>query len=116
MADFSGLDFDYDAKIKEIDDSSLAEADKAEYKKAWANKKYAPKEELFTDDQLNQYRKAVGAAYEVAKLKYEDTGAQQRKTLGKQAEEERAGALQKQEFSQADEARDYAQARGAYKY
>jgi hypothetical protein len=116
MTAFSGLDFDYDAKIKEIDNSSLAEADKAEYKKAWANKKYAPEEGLFTDDQLDQYRKATGVAYEFAKQKYEDAGAQQRKTLGKQAEEERAGASQKQEFSQADEARDYAQARGAYKY
>jgi hypothetical protein len=109
-------DFDYDAKIKEIDDSNLSEADKATYKKSWTNKKYAPKEELFTDDQLDQYRKATGVAYEFAKQKYEDTGAQQRKTLGKQAEEERAGAAQKQEFGQADEARDYAQARGAYKY
>ena len=73
-------------------------------------------DELFTEKGLEQYRKAAGVAYEFAKQKYEDTGAQQRKTLGKQAEEERAGATQKQEFSQADEARDYAQARGAYKY
>ena len=72
--------------------------------------------ELFTDQGLEQYRKAAGVAYEFAKQKYEDTGAQQRKTFGKQAEEERAGAQQKQEFSQADEARDSAQARGAYKY
>ena len=34
----------------------------------------------------------------------------------KTAAEERAGASQKQEFSQADEARDNAQARAAYKY
>jgi hypothetical protein len=73
-------------------------------------------DELFTETGLEQYRKAAGVAYEFAKKKYEDTGAQQRKTLGKQAEEERAGASQKQEFSQTDEARDYAQARGAYKY
>jgi len=65
---------------------------------------------------IDKYRQAAGVAYEFSKKKLEDTGKEQRETIGKQATEERAGASQKQEFSQADEARDYAQARGAYKY
>ena len=73
-------------------------------------------DELFTDKGLEQYRKAAGVAYEFAKQKYKDTGEQQRETIGKQATEERAGSKQKQEFSESDEARDAAQARGAYKY
>jgi hypothetical protein len=65
---------------------------------------------------IDKYRQAAGVAYEFSKKKLEDTGKEQRETIGKQATEERAGSQQKQEFSQADEARDYAQARGAYKY
>ena len=65
---------------------------------------------------IDKYRQAAGVAYEFSKKKLEDTGKEQRETIGKQATEERAGASQKQEFSQSDEARDYAQARGAYKY
>jgi cysteinyl-tRNA synthetase len=65
---------------------------------------------------IDKYRQAAGVAYEFSKKKIEDTAREQRETIGKQATEERAGASQKQEFSQADEARDYAQARGAYKY
>jgi hypothetical protein len=65
---------------------------------------------------IDKYRQAAGVAYEFSKKKLEDTGKEQRETIGKQATEERAGAQQKQEFSQSDEARDYAQARGAYKY
>jgi len=65
---------------------------------------------------IDKYRQAAGVAYEFSKKKLEDTGKEQRETIGKQATEERAGSQQKQEFGQADEARDYAQARGAYKY
>jgi hypothetical protein len=65
---------------------------------------------------IDKYRQAAGVAYEFSKKKLEDTGKEQRETIGKQATEERAGAQQKQEFSQTDEARDSAQARGAYKY
>lgn len=65
---------------------------------------------------IDKYRQAAGVAYEFSKKKLEDTGKEQRETIGKTATEERAGAQQKQEFSQADEARDSAQARGAYKY
>jgi len=65
---------------------------------------------------IDKYRQAAGVAYEFSKKKIEDTAREQRETIGKQATEERAGASQKQEFSQSDEARDYAQARGAYKY
>jgi cysteinyl-tRNA synthetase len=73
-------------------------------------------DDLFSDKDLEQYRKAAGVAYDFAKQKYKDTGEQTRETIGKQATEERAGAKQKQEFSESDEARDTAQARGAYKY
>jgi hypothetical protein len=92
-------------------DTSLSEADRDRLKKQAADKEYG-------DDSfdLEKYRQAAGVAYDYSKKKTEDTGEQQRETFGKQAEEERAGASQKQEFSQADEARDYAQARGAYKY
>jgi len=65
---------------------------------------------------VDKYRQAAGVAYEFSKKKLEDTGREQRETIGKQATEERAGASQKQEFGQSDEARDSAQARGAYKY
>jgi len=92
-------------------DTSLSEADRDRLKKQAADKEYG--EDSFD---LEKYRQAAGVAYDYSKKKMEDTGEQQRKTFGKQAEEERAGASQKQEFSQADEARDYAQARGAYKY
>jgi len=65
---------------------------------------------------IDKYRQAAGVAYEFSKKKLEDTSREQRETIGKTAAEERAGASQKQEFGQSDEARDNAQARAAYKY
>ena len=47
---------------------------------------------------IDKYRQAAGVAYEFSKKKLEDTGKEQRETIGKQATEERAGAQQKQEF------------------
>jgi len=77
-----------------------------------------PLDSAYTDDwfDIDKYRQAAGVAYEFSKKKLEDTAKEGRETIGKQAVEERAGAEQKQKFSESDEARDYAQARGAYKY
>jgi hypothetical protein len=66
-----------------------------------------PLAEAYTDDwfDIDKYRQAAGVAYEFSKKKLQDT-----------ASEERTGVEQRQKFSEADEARDSAQARGAYKY
>ena len=66
-----------------------------------------PLAEAYTDDwfDIDKYRQAAGVAYEFSKKKLQDT-----------ASEERTGVEQRQKFSEADEARDNAQARGAYKY
>ena len=65
---------------------------------------------------LDKYRQAAGVAYEFSKKKMEESGAQERETIGKGAEEQRKSATQSQEFSQQDEARDYGQAQRAYRY
>jgi hypothetical protein len=65
---------------------------------------------------LDKYRQAAGVAYEFSKKKMETEGGQQRETIGKSAEEQRASAKQQQQFGQSDEARDYAQAQRAYRY
>ena len=77
-----------------------------------------PLDSSYTDDwfDIDKYRQAAGVAYEFSKKKLEDTAKEGRETIGKQAGEERTGAEQRQKFSEADEARDAAQARGAYKY
>lgn len=71
-----------------------------------------------TDDwfDLDKYRQAAGVAYEFSKKKLEDTGAQERETIGKGAEEQRTSAEQSQRFRQQDEERDYGQAQRAYRY
>lgn len=71
-----------------------------------------------TDDwfDLDKYKQAAEVAYSFSKKKLEDTGEQERKTIGKGAEEQRTSAAQGQEFKQADEARDYGQAQRAYRY
>ena len=65
---------------------------------------------------LDKYRQAAGVAYEFSKKKMEETGAQERETIGKGAEEQRTSAEQGQRFRQEDEARDYGQAQRAYRY
>jgi len=73
----------------------------------------------FNDDDwfdLDKYRQAAGVAYEFSKKKMEESGAQERETIGKGAEEQRKSAAQSQEFKQQDEARDYGQAQRAYRY
>jgi hypothetical protein len=65
---------------------------------------------------LDKYRQAAGVAYEFSKKKMETAGEQERETIGKGAEEQRASGQQQQEFKQSDEARDYKQAQRAYRY
>lgn len=65
---------------------------------------------------LDKYRQAAGVAYEFSKKKMETEGEQQRETIGKSGQEQRKSSAQQQEFSQADEARDYGQSQRAYRY
>jgi hypothetical protein len=65
---------------------------------------------------LDKYRQAAGVAYEFSKKKMETAGEQERETIGRGAEEQRASSGQQQEFKQSDEARDYRQAQRAYRY
>ena len=65
---------------------------------------------------LDKYKQAAEVAYSFSKKKMEESGAQERETIGKGAEEQRASAAQGQEFKQSDEARDYNQAQRAYRY
>jgi len=65
---------------------------------------------------LDKYKQAAEVAYSFSKKKLEDTGGQERETIGKGAEEQRTSAEQAQRFKQEDEARDYGQAQRAYRY
>lgn len=65
---------------------------------------------------LDKYKQAAGVAYEFSKKKMEESGAQERETIGKGAEEQRKSSVQQQRFAQEDEARDYGQAQRAYRY
>ena len=65
---------------------------------------------------LDKYKQAAEVAYSFSKKKLEDTGTQERETIGKGAEEQRTSAEQAQRFKQEDEARDYGQAQRAYRY
>ena len=65
---------------------------------------------------LDKYRQAAGVAYEFSKKKMEDAGQQERETIGKGATEQRTSAEQRQNFSEKDDARDYAQAQRTYRY
>tara|TARA_B100000131_G_scaffold315419_1_gene353785 strand:+ start:602 stop:841 length:240 start_codon:yes stop_codon:yes gene_type:complete len=76
-------------------------------------------EDTYGDDDwfdIDKYRQAAGVAYDFSKKKMEDAGAQERETIGKGAEEQRASSAQKQKFSERDEERDRKQAQSAYKY
>jgi hypothetical protein len=65
---------------------------------------------------LDKYRQAAGVAYEFSKKKMETAGGEERETIGKGAEEQRTSAEQQQQFKEKDEARDYGQAKRAYRY
>ena len=65
---------------------------------------------------LDKYRQAAGVAYEFSKKKMEESGAQERETIGKGAEESRTSTEQQDTFKRKDEERDYGQAQRAYRY
>lgn len=65
---------------------------------------------------LDKYKQAAEVAYSFSKKKIEDAGTQERETIGKGAQEQRASAEQAQRFRDLDEARDSAQAQRAYRY
>tara|TARA_B100001939_G_scaffold72812_2_gene60990 strand:- start:4571 stop:4819 length:249 start_codon:yes stop_codon:yes gene_type:complete len=77
-----------------------------------------PAGQIDADDwfDLDKYRQAAGVAYEFSKKKMETSGDQERQTIGKGASEQRTSAAQQQDFSEKDEARDYAQAQKARRF
>ena len=77
-----------------------------------------PAGQIDADDwfDLDKYRQAAGVAYEFSKKKMETAGDQERQTIGKGASEQRTSAAQQQDFSEKDEARDYAQAQKARRF
>ena len=85
-----------------------------------ADPSYDPYGMLFDEDKARRAASAVKIFQDVSvgssKEKMKESGAQERETIAKGAEEQRATAAQKQEFSQSDEARDYGQAQRAYRY
>ncbi len=81
---------------------------------------YDPYGMLFDEDKARRAASAVKIFQDVSvgstKEKMKESGAQERETIGKGAEEQRKTAEQEQQFKQADEARDYGQAQRAYRY
>lgn len=81
---------------------------------------YDPYSMLFDEDKARRAAAAVKIFQDVSvgssKEKMKESGAQERETIGKGAEEQRKTAAQAQEFGQQDEARDYGQAQRAYRY
>jgi hypothetical protein len=75
---------------------------------------------LFDEDKAKKAAAAVKIFQDVSvgstKEKMRESGAQERETISRGAEEQRTGAEQAQRFSESDEARDYRQAQRAYKY
>jgi hypothetical protein len=65
---------------------------------------------------LDKYRQAAGVAYEFSKKKMEDAGEQERATIGKGGQEQRATDAQKQRFREREESRDYQQAQRGYSF
>jgi hypothetical protein len=66
-----------------------------------------PQGQVDADDwfDLDKYRQAAGVAYEFSKKKMEESGAQERETIGKGATEQRTSAEQGQQFKESDEER-----------
>jgi len=79
-----------------------------------------PYDLLFDEDKARKAASAVKIFQDVSvgssKEKMREAGAQERATVGATGEEQRKSAQQAQEFSQSDEARDYAQSQRAYRY
>ena len=92
-------------------DTSLSNEDRDRLRRQASDKEYGS-----DDFDLDRYRQAAGVAYEFSKKKMEESGAQERETIGKGATEQRTSAQQGQEFKQRDEERDYGQSQRAYRY
>lgn len=79
-----------------------------------------PYDLLFDEDKARKAASAVKIFQDVSvgssKEKMREAGEQERSSIGKSGEEQRKSAAQAQEFSQSDEARDYAQSQRAYRY
>jgi hypothetical protein len=75
---------------------------------------------LFDEDKARKAASAVKIFQDVSvgssKEKMKEAGAQERLSIGTSGEEQRKSAAQAQDFSQSDEARDYAQSQRAYRY
>jgi len=65
---------------------------------------------------INKYKQAAQVAYDFSIGKMQEQGDQERETIGKGATEQRATNRQQQDFSEADEARDYKQSQKAYRF
>ena len=65
---------------------------------------------------IDKYKQAAQVAYDFSIGKMQEQGDQERQTIGKGAEEQRATNRQQQDFSEADEARDYKQSQKAYRF
>ena len=65
---------------------------------------------------IDKYKQAAQVAYDFSIGKMQEQGGQERETIGKGAEEQRATNQQNQRFSEADEARDYKQSQKAYRF
>jgi hypothetical protein len=65
---------------------------------------------------IDKYKQAAQVAYDFSIGKMQEQGDQERETIGKGAEEQRATNQQNQRFSESDEARDYRQSQKAYRF
>lgn len=65
---------------------------------------------------IDKYKQAAQVAYDFSIGKMQEQGDQERETIGKGAEEQRATNRQQQDFSESDEARDYRQSQKAYRF
>jgi hypothetical protein len=65
---------------------------------------------------IDKYKQAAQVAYDFSIGKMQEQGDQERETIGKGAEEQRAANQQNQRFSESDEARDYRQSQKAYRF
>ena len=102
----------YQEKLDALNaDTSLSDEDRDRYRREAADKEYGS-----DPFDVDKYRQAAGVAYEYSKKKMEESGAQERETIGKGATEQRTSAQQGQEFRQRDEERDYGQSQRAYRY
>ena len=65
---------------------------------------------------IDQYKKAAQVAYDFSLGKMEKQGDEERQTIGKGGEEQRATNRQQQKFAEKDEERDYKQSQKAYRF